>query len=293
MSVAQYFQTFCDVIRVSPEKRSSISYRTGRLTRQLNADFRGIDSSLANRFYSGSYGRNTAIPSISDIDLIYVLPQSVYSRFNNYATGGQSALLQEVRKSIDETYPNSATVADGQIVSISFVDGVTFEIVPVFLNNDASYTYADSNNGGSWKNCKPKHEIDAFAIRNATCNLNLVELGRMARAWRDFNNVPMSGMLIDTLAYQFIESWPHRDKSYLYYDWLTRDFFNFLAGRSTMQAYWMAPGSGSYVWRTGSFEYKARQAELRALEAIDHLEKEEAWSAKQKFREIYGYSFPS
>lgn len=187
----------------------------------------------------------------------------------------------------------SATVADGQIVSISFTDGVTFEIVLVFRNSDGSYTYADSNGGGSWKLCKPKHEIDTFAARNADCNYNLVELGRMARAWRDFNNVPMSGMLIDTLVYQFIDTWPHRDKSYLYYDWLTRDFFNFLAGQSATQAYWIAPGSGSFVWRKGNFEYKARQAELRAIEAIKHLEKDEHWSAKQKFREIYGYSFPS
>ncbi len=293
MSVAQYFQVFCSALSIPQDKRSAVAYRTGRLAKQLNADFRKLDSNSASRFYSGSYGRNTAIPSVSDIDLIYVLPYEVYERFNSYASGKQSALLQAVRQSVDTTYPNSATVADGQIVSISFTDGVTFEIVPVFLNKDGSYTYADSNGGGSWKICKPKHEIDAFATRNADCNYNLVELGRVVRAWRDFNNVPMSGMLIDTLAYQFIASWPYRDKSYLYYDWLTRDFFKFLAGQSATQTYWIAPGSGSYVWRSGNFEYKARQAELRSLEAIKHLEKEEYWSAKQKFRAIYGYSFPS
>lgn len=293
MSVALFFQQFCSEISIPQTKRSSVSYRTARLTKQLNADFRNINSDTENRFYSGSYGRNTAIPSVSDIDLIYVLPYSVYERFNAYASGKQSALLQAVRQSVDTTYPNSATVADGQIVSIAFTDGLTFEIVPVFLNDSGSYTYADSNNGGSWKTCKPKHEIDAFIARNVECNRNLVELGRMVRAWRDYNDVSMSGMLIDTLAYQFMATWEHKDKSYLYYDWLTRDFFSFLGAQSSTQHYWTAPGSGSYVWRTGSFEYKARQAYARSLEAITHLGKDEFYSAKQKFREIYGTSFPS
>jgi hypothetical protein len=160
------------------------------------------------------------------------------------------------------------------------------------LNTEGGYTFADTNNGGSWKSCKPKQEMDAFASRNKECNGNLVELARMARAWRDSNNVPMNGMLIDTLAYQFIATWQYRDKSYLYYDWMTRDFFAFLANQNASQTYWLAPGSGSYVWHKGSFEYKARQAELRAHEAIQYQATSHDWSARQKYREIYGTGFP-
>lgn len=293
MSVSQYFQDFATGIAIPTDKRNSIAYRSGRLTGQLNSDFRSTNSDTANRFYGGSYGRNTAIPSVSDIDMLYVLPYSTYEQYHGYASNGQSALLQAVRLSINKTYPNSATVADGQIVSIKFTDGITYEIVPVFLNKDESYTYADSNNGGSWKVCKPKHEISAFSKRNNECNFNLVMLGRMVRAWRDNTSVPMSGMLIDTLTYQFIDNWFYKDKSYLYYDYLTRDFFNFLANIPVDQTYWLAPGSNSYVWKGGNFQTKARQAEKLALEAITHLEAQEFWSARQKYREIYGTYFPS
>jgi hypothetical protein len=103
----------------------------------------------------------------------------------------------------------------------------------------------------------------------------------------------MSGMLIDTLAYQFIDTWAHRDKSYFYYDFLTRDFFNFLAGLSTQQTYWLAPGSGSYVYRSDVFQYKARSAELRALEALEYQRNNHDWSARQKYRDIYGTEFPA
>ena len=134
--------------------------------------------------------------------------------------------------------------------------------------------------------------MDAFSTRNSACNGNLIELARMARAWREQNNVSMSGMLIDTLAYQFIDSWEYRDKSYVYYDWMTRDFFAFLAGQSPNQTYWSAPGSGSRVYGSG-FQYKARQAELRTIEAIDDQQHNYDYTAKQIYRGIYGTDFPS
>jgi hypothetical protein len=293
MGVGEWFGDFCYQLRIGAEQRGSIAYRTGRITAQLNYDLRGIDSKVSNRFYVGSYGRSTAIPSVSDVDLLYELPTALYQKYNAHAGNGQSALLSAVRSSLLKTYSSSAIAGDGQVVVIRFDDGIKCEVLPAFYNTAETYTFADANGGGSWRECKPKQEMNAFLTRNAACNANLVELGRMARAWRDNNNVPMDGMLIDTLAYQFIGSWGYRDKSYLYYDFMTRDFFNFLAGQNTSQMYWLAPGSGSYVYRGGSFEYKARQAELRALEAIQFQNAGHDWSAKQKYRVIYGTSFPS
>ena len=79
MGVGDWFQTFCGNIRIGTEKRSSIGYRTGRIVGQLNADLRGLDSKTSYRFYVGSYGRSTAIPSVSDVDLLYELPNELYA----------------------------------------------------------------------------------------------------------------------------------------------------------------------------------------------------------------------
>ncbi len=292
MGVGEWFSQFCSSLRIDPAKRSSVSYRTGRIAKQLNSDLRGLISDTANRFYVGSYGRGTAIPTVSDVDLLYSLPANLYTQYNSHVANGQSALLGTVRASIRKTYAISNISGNGQVVVVAFDDGITFEILPAFLNTEGGYTFPDANGGGSWKECKPKQEMDAFSSRNADCNGNLVELCRMARAWRDANNVPMSGMLIDTLAYQFIATWPHRKMSYLYYDYMSRDFFGHVARQSPKQTYWLAPGSGSYVLRQGSFEYKARQAELRSLEAIAYQANGNEWSARQKYREVYGTSYP-
>jgi hypothetical protein len=291
MGVGEWFGCFCSGLRIDQTIRASIADRTARLTRQLNHDFRGLDSNVANRFYVGSYGRATAIPSVSDVDLLYELPVFLYAKYNAYASNGQSALLSAVRDSLKRTYSTSEVAGDGQVVVIRFVDGIKFEVLPAFSNVEGGYTFADTNAGGTWRACKPKQEMEAFANRNSLCSGNLAELARMVRAWRDQNNVPMSGMLIDTLAFQFILNWPHREKSYLYYDWMTRDFFSFLAAQDSAKTHWAAPGSGSYVYRQGAFEFKARQAELRALEAIEHVAAGQEWSARQSFRDIYGSAF--
>jgi len=43
-----------------------------------------------------------------------------------YQTNGQSALLQSVKTSIRNTYKTSDSFGDGQVVVISFTDGLTF-----------------------------------------------------------------------------------------------------------------------------------------------------------------------
>jgi hypothetical protein len=110
MGVGDWFQTFCGNIRIGPDKRGSIAYRTGRIVGQLNADLRNLDSKTSYRFYVGSYGRSTAIPSVSDVDLLYELPNELYARFHAHARNGQSALLAHVRACITVSSPVKQTV---------------------------------------------------------------------------------------------------------------------------------------------------------------------------------------
>lgn len=113
----------------------------------------------------------------------------------------------------------------------------------------------------------------------------------MMRAWKENMNVPIKGLLIDTLAYQFICDYTNKDKSYLYYDLMSRDFFEYLKNQDKEQTYWKAPGSGRYVWNSENFRYKATMAYNTSKEAIEK-EKYET-TAKSKWREIFGTKFPS
>ena len=292
MGLAEWFSQFCKNIQVQNSGTISLRYRN--ITRRLNLDFWGNDSETSHSLYVGSYGRNTAIHGFSDLDMVFRLPYSVYERYNSYSENGQSALLQAVRESIQRTYSTTTIGADGQVVQVTFADGNAFEVVPVFDKTDGSFTFPDANSGGSWRVTNPKPEIEAIRSRNSDSNGNLVQLCRMMRAWKSKWSVTIGGLLIDTLAYQFIDNWEYKNKSYLYYDYMCRDFFAFMAQQDRDQDYWRAPGSSQYVYCKDPFEWKATRCYNISLEAIAHetASPKLEWSAKQKWRDIFGTSFP-
>jgi predicted nucleotidyltransferase len=291
MSVADWFKTFCSNILMNDDTVSTISARYKQITKRINIDYYNSTSEVSHSMYVGSYGRDTEIYA-SDVDMLVQLPYETYVKFNNYTSNGQSALLQEVKGVLEKTYSVTNLKGDGQIISLPFTDGINFEVLPAFINKDGSYTFPNSNNGGSWKITDPKAEIDAISMMNNNCNHNLKRLCRMARSWKEKNSVAISGILIDIFAYNFISTWEYRDKSYLYYDFMSRDFFDYLSKRDKAQNSWKAMGSGRFISRTGSFEAKAASAYSLACEAISK-ESDYPTTAKSKWREIYGSKFPA
>ena len=291
-TVAVAFEQFCKNLRFSNDDLSKISTRYHSITKRINTDYWGTSSDSAHSLYVGSYGRDTEIFT-SDIDMLVQLPYSTYEKFDAYTSNGQSALLQEVKKVIEKTYSVTNLKADGQIISIPFSDGINFEDLPAFINKDgSSYTFANSNNGGSWKVTDPRAEIAAIQTMHTQCNFSLKRLCKMARAWRDKNDVDISGILLDILSYNFLSTWEYRDKSYVYYDWMTRDFLKYVSERPTSQYRWQVMGSGRYITCFGSFQSKAKTSYEKALEAIEDETKYPS-SANAEWREIYGSKFPT
>lgn len=288
--VSGAFRTFCGELRFSDDELSKIIDRYHSITRRINIDYWRSSSSDLHSLYVGSYGRDTEIFA-SDIDMLVQLPYGVYEKFSKYTNNGQSALLQDVKKSIARTYSTSRLKADGQIISIPFSDGINFEVLPAFLNTDDSYTFANSNAGGSWKTTHPRAEIAAIQEMDNNCNSNLKRLCKMARAWKENNNVNISGILIDILIYNFISSWRYKDKSFLYYDWMSRDFFKYLSEVPTTQTRWKVMGSNRYITWDSNFQNKASIAYNNAQRAIDFADNYPTL-ANSIWRGIYGGKFP-
>ncbi len=125
---------------------------------------------------------------------------------------------------------------------------------------------------------------------DAQKNKNLRRLCKMARAWKNKHGVVMGGLLIDTLAYNFLKSTDEYDeKSYLYYDWMSRDFFEFLSEQPD-QDYYSALGSGQRVKVKKKFQKKAKKAYELCLKAI---EAEGSNTVNDKWKKVYGRPFPA
>ncbi len=284
MNVSSTFQEFLQNLAI--DNKEEISNRYGEITKVLNIKYRNTESKTSNSLQVGSYGRFTAIKNISDLDMVYILPWTEYERFKN---DRQSALLQEVKKTIQLRYPKTEMRGDGQVVVISFTN-YQIEVLPAFEYEDGSFLYPDTNDGGSWQTTKPRLEIKAISDLHQAKNQNLRTLCKMIRSWKNYHGVAMGGLLIDSVAYNFLNSTTYYDdKSFTYYDWLIRDFLKYLSDLQNIN-HVFAPGSNQKVYIKKKFKTRAKKAHKLVLEAIEAQENK---NANQKWKKIFGRNFPS
>jgi hypothetical protein len=286
MSVADMFADFLTNLVI--QNTETISLRYGELAAALNKKFRDTESKTANVLQVGSFGRNTGIDGISDLDMLFIMPKG---EWDTYKDGKQLRLLQDVKAAVLARYPATDVRVDRLVVTVTYVD-FHVEIQPVFEQDDGSYKYPDTKDEGNWKITKPREEMAAITEMDETKNQNLKRLCKMARAWKNKHGLEISGLLIDTLAFNFLESTDEYDeRSFLYYDWLSRDFFEYL-GSLPDQEYYAAPGSGQRVKVRKKFQRKARKAHRLCLAAIDAQENEYK-NVNEKWKKIYGRQFPT
>lgn len=267
------------------DNATKISSRYEEITACLNKEFRYTDSKTANSLQVGSYGRWTAIKGISDLDMLYIMPKN---KWDEYKNGKQSQLLTDTKNVIKARYPSTEVKKDRLVVQVLYAN-FQVEVQPVFEQDDGSFQYPDTSNGGSWKVTKPRDEIAAMKEFVDQKNKNLRRLSKMARAWKNKHGIGMGGLLIDTLAHNFLLSTnEYDDKSYLYYDWLSRDFFKFLSDQPN-QYYYAALGSGQRVKVKKKFQKKAKKSYELCLKAI---EADGSDAAHDKWKKVYGRPFP-
>lgn len=288
MDIATTFKSFLSKLEVTNSE--DIISRFKKITKRLNKDFHDdLDSEEDNGLYVGSFGRDTAINGISDLDMNFIISNSDYSTYNKIQNG-QRVLLQDVKASILKTYPNSIVYVDRYVVVVEFKNDF-IEVCPVFEENDGSFTFPDSYNQGSWKKTNPTPEAIELKAYNITTNENLIYLCQMARAWKNKMGVKIGGLLIDTFAYDFFKS---DDKYAEYrldrYDLLVQEFFGYLKELSTERAYWHAPGSNQHVYNKNSnLKSKAKKAFKLCETAILNNNDNEVY---ETWRKIFGKSFP-
>lgn len=286
MTVKSDFNSFLTNLQI--KNAGQISKRYGGVTRCLNMHFRDTESKTANSLQVGSYGRYTGVDGISDLDMLYIMPQSKYEDYKNNQTG----LLNDCMEQIKKTYKRTEVKKDRNVVVVEFSNYV-IEVVPVFLFTDGKYYYPDTYDGGSWRVCDPAAELKAFKDKNQERNGNLRRLGKMVRAWRSRNEIQMSGFLIDTLCYRFLDKNVSFDNSsFGKYDVLVRGFFEFLENEPDKD-YYRAFGSNSHVTVEMKFQNSAKLARESCDEAIEAREAEQDAKCNKCYKSVFGTKFPS
>lgn len=288
MGTKDDFQTFIN--NLEPSNISEMETTVGEIAKKLNKNYYDLDSDKESHMYIvGSVGGKTAIKGVSDLDLIFDLPSETYTKFNNYESNGQSALLQDVKNVLKERYTKTDISGDGQVVVINF-SNYTVELVPGFKQSDDSFKYPDTHDGGKWKTTKPLAEIEESKKTSEDTNNNFKYTANMLRAWKNKQGFKFGGLLIDTLTYNFInEKTEYRNIGFDSYLEMTKELFSYLKDLNKEQSYWFALGSNQEVYNceNGKFITKA----TKAYDKIKDLT-EESSDLNKKLREVFGTQFP-
>jgi len=238
--------------------------RVGEITKRLNKSFRDLENEeTENSHVVGSLGRNTAIKTFSDVDMLYVLPKNLKKQYDEHEGNGQSKLLQKVKQEIKKRYPKTIVRGDGQVVVVSFKSiNKIVEVCPCFERSDGSFDYPDSNNNGSWKKTDPVPEIEESLKKIEETNSNYKYICNLVRAWKNNKGFKFGGLLIDTLVYNFFnENDNHNSATFNDYLPLLKDLFSYLKNRNKDQNYWYALGSNQEVYnKDGKFVNQAKKA---------------------------------
>lgn len=264
--------------------------RVAEITKKINKKYYNSDDGHDHRLFVGSVGRHTATNKVSDYDILYILPWDIYHRFDKHSGNGQSDLLQEVKECIKESYPKTQIRADGQVIDITFNDGL-IEVVPGFENDDGSFQYPDTNDGGKWRTTNPRPEKQKCTDNNNATSGTFRDCCRMIRGWKNHNGFVFSGLLIDTLIDKFYvnNNDTLEDNSYSNYPFILKEIFEFLSKQNEDQQYWHALGSNQQISNHGNnkFVKKAKKV-LDKLNEIDFNNESEVLNC---FSEIFGYQF--
>ncbi len=288
MTTAEMFSRFLDNIKIPEDDAEIISLRYHEITKSLNKRFRNTDSETANCLQVGSYGRWTGIRNISDLDMLYIMPKSLWDTYKN----SQYQILADTKDAIKARYPKTDAKVDRLVVVVQYTD-FKVEVQPVFEEEDdegeSFFMYPDSYYGGSWKITKPRQEIAAMTEFVRAKNSNLRMLCKMTRAWKNKSGEPLGGLLIDTLAHNFLSETDDYDNvSFGSYNQMVEDFFFYLKDQSK-QEYYLALGSRQRVYVKHDFRKAAKSAYEQSQKA--NAEIDESKKCK-KWRMVFGRNFP-
>jgi hypothetical protein len=255
----------------------------------LNRHYWNTASDTANSVLVGSWGKQTRVRPSRDIDILFLLPPSIYHQFQQRSGNRQSQLLQEVKDVLARTYSQTTMRGDGQVVVVPF-NTTPVEIAPGFRCTDGSIIVCDTNNGGRYKTSTAEAELADLNASDTRWNGNTRALARLMKRWQRECNVPLKSFQLERLAVEFLQVWPHSHQDAFYYDWMVRDFLACLISRANDHI--IMPGTGEFVWLGNDWLTRAQTAHRHAVSACDNERDNLEVSAGYEWQEIFGSAVP-
>ncbi len=112
----------------------------------------------------------------------------------------------------------------------------------------------------------------------------------MMKRWQDECSVPMKSFWLELLAVNFLSTWQYRTNGTMYYDWMVRDFLQYIVGHANN--YLFVPGTFEALALGDAWKSRAETAYNRAVKACEYEAARHGYSAGAEWQKIFGTYIP-
>jgi hypothetical protein len=111
----------------------------------------------------------------------------------------------------------------------------------------------------------------------------------MIKAWKHHCQVPISSLVIELRAINFLEKWEYYNKGSVYYDWMIRDFFSELL--KYINGSCQIPGIDEKKEYGDKWKSKAETAAAQSEKACAFEDTDNFIAATNEWKKIFGDRF--
>ncbi len=274
MNIQQQFEKFYENIKLTPSQRADAKKKYDGVCGKLHDNYYpDIEYNGSTKLLIGSYGKQTHIRPARDIDVIFIMPPEKFEQYDDNQSNGQSQLLQDIKKILEEKYPDTPIRAFGKVVILEFSDTQhNVELLPAWEKDDRTFIIPNSESGGSWETWDPRSEIQK--IKDSDIETGETKfLIRMIKKWSENCTVKLKSYHIENKAVDFFATYDFSDQEYPI---LTRDFFEYFYNTTSDE----------------DLQSHLNTALNRTIKACEFEEKDNFEEAIKEWVKIFGDDFP-
>jgi len=276
MAIQEQFEEFYNKIKLTKAQKDDAITKYNGVCKKLHDHFyTNQDYTGSTKLLIGSYGKRTNIRPPRDVDVIFIMPEEIFDKYDKSDSNGQSQLLQDIRAILSKKYTTTDKISGwGKIVLVQFSDDThNVELLPAWEHEDKQFVIPNTEEGGSWETWDPRSEIKNINNSDDEAKGKTRALIRMTKKWVDNCSVKLKSFKIERTVLKFINPEEHARENY---SDLIKDFFDHFKSNSDKD-------SKSHL--TTAFN--------RAKMACEYEKEGNIDKATQEWKKIYGDDFPS